>query len=453
LDSPSLTYLIVILALLILHAVIVMSKNALVDARAAVLRDRAEDGNAAAVQALRLIDRPASLAITTDLALTLLKFCAGGVAFVWLEQPLMNEGDTISPLTIVAITISLMLVTYVLADLLPGTVGRAYAEELVLTAAAFMSALVFGLRPFTWVLEHLEKAFARAQHEEDLAKTIIEEEIIDLVDSGEREGVIEDEERNMIRSVLEFDETLVREIMIPRTDIVAIDIDDALRNALKSFIDSGHSRLPVYEGQIDHVKGLLYAKDLLMVWHNGQSEQSSIRQLMRPAHFIPETKRADELFREFQNKKIHLAVVLDEYATTVGLVTLEDLVEEIVGDIRDEFDVNEEAKYTPIDENAYVVDAAMNIYDLNQLLNSDLPSDEADSIGGFVYGQLAHDPEVGETLEAHGLTMRVHEVRGIRIRKVYVAPIPKPNSEAPAAPDTARTTGIAADVEAQPAST
>ena len=149
--------------------------------------------------------------------------------------------------------------------------------------------------------------------------------------------------------------------------------------------------------------------------------QKPIRDLMRPAYFVPETKRADTLFEEMQERKIHLAVVVDEYGGTAGLVTIEDLVEEIVGDIKDEYDVNEEAEYTQIGEDEYVVDGGMNLEDLNELLDIDLPNDENDSIGGYIYSKLGHVPEVGEVIEEPNLLMRVDEVENRRIRKVYIA--------------------------------
>jgi CBS domain containing-hemolysin-like protein len=244
---------------------------------------------------------------------------------------------------------------------------------------------------------------------------------------GQRGGTIEDEEKEMIYSVLQFGETLAREVMVPRPDVTAVEIDQPLEEALKKFIESGHSRVPVYEEEIDDIKGLLYAKDLLTLWHNGE-QQATIRAIMRPAYFVPETKRADMLFKEMQERKVHLAVIVDEYGGTAGIVTIEDLVEEIVGDIKDEYDINEEAEYIQLGEKEYIVDGSMNLDDLNEMMDIDLPTDEADSIGGYIYSQLGRVPDVGETIEEseHHVSMRIEAVENRRIRKVHIIRIDPP---------------------------
>ncbi len=239
-----------------------------------------------------------------------------------------------------------------------------------------------------------------------------------LVDAGEKAGTIEDEEKEMIYSVLQFGETLAREVMVPRIDVVALDITTPLREALGTFIESGHSRIPVYEGSIDTIKGLLYAKDILPVLQNGDSK--SIGDLMRPAYFVPETKRADVLLAELKARKIHMALVVDEYGGTAGLVTIEDLLEEIVGDIRDEFDIHEEAEYEQLGPDEFSVDAAMNIDDFNELMDTELPSEDTDTLGGYMYSRFGRVPAVGETVETPSLVLRVEEVEGQRIRRVHV---------------------------------
>jgi putative hemolysin len=277
----------------------------------------------------------------------------------------------------------------------------------------------------------------------DVAKTVTDEEILSLVDSGQLEGVIESEEKEMIRSVLEFGETLVREVMVPRLDVTALDLESPLPKAIHEFVDSGHSRIPVYEEKIDNIKGVLYAKDLLHVVDTGELSQRSIRDLMRPAYFVPETKRAETLFKEMQARKVHLAIVVDEYGGTAGLVTIEDLVEEIVGDIQDEYDQNEEAEYVQIGENDYTFDGSINLDDFNSLMKSDLSSEDNDTLGGYIYGVLGRVPDAGETLEVDDgdgkLVMHIDSVDGRRIRKVHVTRIqpqpdePEPNGAKPAA--------------------
>ena len=271
----------------------------------------------------------------------------------------------------------------------------------------------------------ISRVFAGALGGDDLAVTVTEEEIMTLVNAGQKEGTIEDEEKAMIFSVLQFSETLVREVMIPRMDIEALEINTSLEAALGKFVETGHSRIPVYDEKIDNIEGLLYAKDLLTLWHNGGPKPTALRELMRPVYFVPEDKRADLVLKEMQNSKIHLAVIVDEYGGTAGIVTIENLIEEIVGDIQDEYDPDEEEEYIQAGENEYVIDASMDLHDVNELLNISLPTEENDTLGGYIYSQLGRVPTVGEVVDdpEHALILRVESVDGRRIRKVHVTRI------------------------------
>jgi CBS domain containing-hemolysin-like protein len=247
-----------------------------------------------------------------------------------------------------------------------------------------------------------------------------------LVDAGQKEGAIETEEKEMILSVLQFGETMAYEVMVPRPDVVALEISTSFHDALRRFIESGHSRIPVYRDTIDNIEGLLYAKDLLTVFHqngeNGTSRPQSIRELMRPAYFVPETKLAGLLLKELQTSKIHMAIVVDEYGGTAGLLTIENLIEEIVGDIQDEYDINEEAEYTVDGPDVYTIDASMNLDDVNELLDVALPTEDSSTLGGFIYSRVGRVPTIGEIVEDsdNHLVLRVESVDGRRIRKVRV---------------------------------
>jgi CBS domain containing-hemolysin-like protein len=253
-----------------------------------------------------------------------------------------------------------------------------------------------------------------------------------LVDAGQKEGTIDDEEKAMIFSVLQFGETLVREVMVPRMDIVAVEINTPLEVALGRFVESGHSRIPIYDEKIDNVEGVLYAKDVLTMWHNGGAKPQSIRDLMRPAYFVPENNRADLVLKEMQASKIHMAIVVDEYGGTAGIVTIENLIEEIIGDIQDEYDIAEEADYTQISASEYAVDASIDLDDLNELLPVALPTDDHDTLGGYIYSQVGRVPQEGELIDdtEHRLTLIVQSVEGRRIRKVLLT-IHRPESSEP----------------------
>jgi len=221
----------------------------------------------------------------------------------------------------------------------------------------------------------------------------------------------------MIYSVLQLDQTRVSEMMIPRIDVVAVEINDTLEAARGKFVESGFSRIPVYEDNIDQVRGLLYAKDLIAIW--GRTDRT-IADLIRPANFVPEMKPADELLEEMRWKNVHLSIVVDEYGGTAGLVTIEDIIEEIIGDIRDEYDINEEADYEEMDIDEYVVDASIDLDDFNNLLDVDLPAEDMDTLGGYIYNHFGRVPVIGEQIDDPYLTMTVQSVEGRRIRKVHI---------------------------------
>jgi putative hemolysin len=203
-----------------------------------------------------------------------------------------------------------------------------------------------------------------------------------------------------------------------------------LEHALDVVLSEGHSRIPVYEETIDKIVGLLYAKDLLVVWRDNQSKERKVREIIRPAYFVPESKKAGSLLEELQQRRIHMAIVIDEYGGTAGLVTIEDLVEEIVGEIQDEYDPDEEAEYEKISDDEYLFDAAIHINDVNELLDVSLSDEESDTLGGYVLAMLGRVPLGGETFRENGLEIKVESITGRRIRKVRVRRLPPAESPA-----------------------
>jgi CBS domain containing-hemolysin-like protein len=256
---------------------------------------------------------------------------------------------------------------------------------------------------------------------------VTEEEIKTLVDAGSEEGVLEDEEKEMIYSIFQFGDLIAREIMIPRIDIVALDAEEPLDAALDLILKKGHSRIPIYEDTIDNVIGLIYAKDLLKLWRDQKGIVGrKVREMIRPAYFIPESKKAGDLLADLQQRKIHLAIVVDEYGGTAGLVTIEDLIEEIVGDIQDEYDPDEEAEYTRLSDDEFLFDAGINLGEVNDLLDVELPTDESDTLGGYVFSVMGKVPLAGEVIRENDLMITVETITGRRIRKVRVQKVPTP---------------------------
>lgn len=253
--------------------------------------------------------------------------------------------------------------------------------------------------------------------ESELTGTVTEDEFRTLVDAGQEEGFVEEGERRMIYSIFRLGDTLAREIMVPRIDINALEVDTTLAEAVDSFVESGHSRVPVFDETIDNTLGMLYAKDLLQVWREG-GEINSLHELLRPAYFVPEAKKVDELLAEMQTQRTHIAIVVDEYGGVAGLVTLEDIVEEIFGEIQDEYDYAEESPYQELEGGEYMFLGRIDLDDFNDILGCDLPSDEADTLGGYIYSRLGRVPQPGEQIEKDGLLLTVEQVSARRIRKV-----------------------------------
>lgn len=249
--------------------------------------------------------------------------------------------------------------------------------------------------------------------------TITENELIDLVDASQRAGEIEKDESEMIHSVFQFGDTMAREIMVPRVDILSLNVNTQLEEAADALLESGFSRVPVYEGQIDNIIGFLYTKDMVNVWRSGNGI-SSLQDLLRPAKFIPETKKVDELLDEMQAARVHIAIVVDEYGGVAGLVTLEDIIEEIFGEIQDEYDFLEEELFQEVGPSEYILDGRIPLEEINELLGTNIPTEGADTLGGLIFNRIGRVPTKGETVLEDNVSLTVEALNERRIHKVRV---------------------------------
>lgn len=247
--------------------------------------------------------------------------------------------------------------------------------------------------------------------------SVTEDELRTWVQVGEPEGGLEPDERKMIYSIFQFGETLCREIMVPRMEVLALEVKTSLNRAINAFVESGHSRVPVYDDVIDNVVGMLYAKDLLKI-HADCEEKNRIKDLLRPVYFVPESKKVDELLAEMQSKGVHIAVVVDEYGGMAGLVTLEDIVEEIVGEIRDEYDQSEELLIQKVSDEEVLFRGRVSLDDFNEALETHLDPDMTDTLGGYFYSELGRVPMEGDQLQVEDWLLRVEEVRGRRVGRI-----------------------------------
>ncbi|HUW96687.1 MAG TPA: hemolysin family protein [Anaerolineae bacterium] len=321
---------------------------------------------------------------------------------------------------VVAIS-SLTLLVLFLCRLLPRTWAMRDAEKAVLLLAVpirWLSLLLYPVaRSFRGITNALVGDSEGDEPPKDAAE--MEEELRLFIDAGEEEGYIEEDEREMIASVCDFDATLAREIMVPRIDMVALEADASIEEALDVIVETGYSRIPVYEGTIENILGILNAKDLLADLKENDSPQPGLRDLLRPAHFVPETNKVGEVLRELQRERIQLAIVVDEYGGIAGLVTVEDALEEIVGEIEDEYDTVEPFCEMVSDQEA-IFNARIDLDDVNSLLDTDLPTEDSDTLGGLIYSSLGGVPKVGDEVELDGVRITVLSLLGRRIKKVRV---------------------------------
>jgi len=249
---------------------------------------------------------------------------------------------------------------------------------------------------------------------------VSEQDIRSMAEVGHQEGSIEETERQMIHSIFEFGDTIVRQIMVPRPDIVAVEVKTPLQAALDMIVEHDLSRVPIYREDLDRVEGILYAKDVLQTLHQGRSH-IGLQELVRPAHFVPESNKASSLLREMQREKFHMAIVIDEYGSTAGLVTLEDLLEELVGEIADEHDV-EERDVEAVGDGRYRVDASLPIHELNELVGTDLPRDRWNTVGGLMFSLLGTIPTEGQAVTLQGFRLTAEKVQGRRVTTVLELP-------------------------------
>jgi len=268
---------------------------------------------------------------------------------------------------------------------------------------------------------------------------VSEEELLAVAELGVEEGVIEEDERALIESIIEFGDTVVREVMVPRPDMVTVAGDFRVADVMEVMLLNGYSRLPVCGDGIDDVVGLAYAKDLMRAERDGK-EGRPVAELARPARYVPETKRVPDMLREMQGEKFHMAIVVDEYGGTAGLVTLEDIIEELVGEIVDEFDV-EDPIVEPLPGGGVRVDARTALDEVNDLLHADLPEGDWDTIGGLLYGRLGHVPVEGESVQVDGWQLTAQRIQGRRIGRVRIVPASAPTRAARS------TEGAAGDME------
>ena len=420
LDPDSTSPLILLVILLILHAFFAAAKEAIISIRRSRRLQLIEEGNHKARMIDRLAEYITHLLATEQLALKLTGFFIIAFAALVYAAPLAQTLSVSNVIAVLFITIVAGLITLFFGELLPREIARRYAEPIALWTIQPVNLLSYLAAPLAGIVAKVGRRLTgRSQDGEGYKFGIItEEDLRTFVDAGEEGGALNEDEKEMIYSIFDLDDTLAREIMVPRIDIVALEAQSSVMEGLDVILEAGHSRVPVYDDSIDDIIGVLYAKDLLAYWRNG-GESHSVQSLERAAYFVPETKPVSDLLHEFQTKKVQIAIVVDEYGGTAGLVTIEDILEEIVGEIQDEYDP-EEFLMQRISNDEYIFNARMDLDDINNLMSVDLPTAESDTLSGLVYNMLGRVPEAGDTLEVGDLHITVLKLDGRRIETVKV---------------------------------
>lgn len=397
---------IIILAILILvNAYFAASEIAFISLNDAKIERQAKEGNKKAKQMVKMLKNPSKFLATIQIGITLAGFLSSAFAsdaFADKLAPILNSWLPMVSIgvwrgiSIVIITIILSFFTLVFGELVPKRLAMKHYEKISFGTIGVIRAISIASAPFvkllTWSTNMISKLFGVTENEEEI---VTEEEIKMMVDEGEEKGTIEKGEKELINNIFEFNDRVVSEVMTHRTDIYAIDINTSLEEILDECNKNEYrySRIPVYDETIDEIKGILYAKDLIQ--YIKSRKQFKLKNIIREAYFVSETKPIDEAFKELQKNKLQVAIVLDEYGGTSGLVTMEDILEEIFGNIFDEYD-EVEADYKKIDENTYLINGSIPAYEIKKILGVDIPEGDYDTLSGYLIEQLGRIPDDDE---------------------------------------------------------
>ncbi|HEY8447258.1 MAG TPA: hemolysin family protein [Thermomicrobiales bacterium] len=426
--------LVLIAILLAINAFLAASEIALVSVRKVRLRALADDGNRAARRILALVESPGSFLATIQVGITLAGFFSAAVGAVslvklvgnWLsDAPVSVIANNAHGIALILVTALISFISIVLGELVPKTFAVTRAESIALRVVRPIEALAKIARPAVWLLTSTTNLILRIAGVSERARipSVTQAEILAMVETAEDEGVVAEEEAELVEEALGFGQIVVRSVMVPRVDVVLVSADTPLREAIDIFFSTGFSRLPVYRGSQDTIIGILHVKDAFrFVWSDPNAASKPVSEAIRPAYFVPETKPIDELLAELRARRTHIAIVVDEYGGMAGIVTLEDLIEELVGEISDEFDPGYEP-FNEIGPGLLEVDGRVSLLDLFDRLDlqrEKLEPIEAESVGGLIADRLGRIPQEGDTVETGPLRLEVRAMDGYRVSRVRV---------------------------------
>ena len=422
--------ILILIILILLNAFFAASEIAFISLNDAKIDIEAKEGNKKAKKIKAMLENPSKFLATIQIGITLAGFLSSAFAAENFAGDLSPKLYSLMPgislvawnnISIILITIILSYFTLIFGELVPKRLAMKHSEKIAFGSIGVIRAISILMAPFvkflTFSTNLVSKLFGVSETDEE---TVTEEEIRMMVDVGEEKGTIDEEEKTMINNVFEFNDKAVSEIMIPRTEIYALDMNLSIADAIEQMTDDDdfrYSRIPVYDETIDDIKGMVYIKDILLSKHN---KNAKIKNLIKEAYFIPETKPVNELFEELRKNRKQIAIAVDEYGGTSGLVTMEDILEEIVGEIYDEYDEVEDI-YEEIDENTFMLSGSMAIYEVEGLLNVEIEDGDYDTLSGYLVEELGRIPDEEEkdiVVETPDITYKIEEVKDKRIVKV-----------------------------------
>ncbi|MDD2533236.1 MAG: hemolysin family protein [Eubacteriales bacterium] len=417
-----------ILALLILvNAFFAATELAIISLNDNKIRRKAEEGDKIAAKIYRLIVEPSRFLATIQVGVTLAGFLSSAFAaekfanrlyaLIGLDMPIIHT------FSVVAVTILLAYFSLVLGELVPKRLAQHNPEKLANAVVGAITVLGVVMHPFVRLLTLSTNLVLRLLRIDpnQVDRSVTEEEIRMMVDVGRELGSIHEEEKEMIENIFEFNDMAVKEIMTHRTDVIALDVEATFKEVIEKALQDQYTRIPVYEESIDNIIGILHVKDLLQVALDGKHDDFSLRNLIRSPYVVPESKNSDAVFREMQKNRVQMAIVIDEYGGTAGIITIEDLIEEIVGSLQDEYD-EEESLIVQIDENTYIVDGMTPLDDVSEAFNVQFPDDDIDTLAGLVIRLLGKIPDENEqlTISFGTLEFTVMSMDDKRIAKVQI---------------------------------
>ena len=416
-EPDSSLQIVAIVVLVLLSAFFSSAETALTTVNKHRLRSLAEDGNRNAQNVLKLIENPAKMLSAILIGNNIVNISASALMTTFTTSVFGSKFVGVS-------TGILTLIILLFGEITPKSLATLYNEKIALLYIHVVAPLVVLLTPVIWFVDKLSGViFWVLRVDRDAANNqMTEGELRTIVDVSVEDGVLEKEEKSMINNVVDFGDSKAKDVMVPRADMALVSVDATFDEVFEIFNEEHYSRLPVYDENKDTVIGIVYLKDLFFFQNQTDKKNTafSIRNIMREPFFVYEYQKTSSIMAEMRNRFVSLAIVLDEYATAVGLITIEDLIEEIVGEIRDEFDMDELKMITKLSDNHYEIDAAMKLSDLEDSIGISLESEDYDSLGGYVIELLDHLPNVGETVKKDGITFQVVSMEKNRIDRIAV---------------------------------